>query len=67
MASGGRNIIPGVGEDTNMEQEEYDAAMYGAHELPDEYSKLPTCCYCAANALQILCITNCSMRCPCAA
>ena len=67
MASGGGDINPGVGEDTNIQQEEYDDAMYGPHELPDEYSKLPTCCYCAAKALQIQCITHCAMRCHCAA
>ena len=67
MASGGGDINPVVGEDTNIQQEEYDDAMYGPHELPDEYSKLPTCCYCAANALQIQCIKHCAMRCHCAA
>ena len=59
MASGGGDINPGVGEDTNIQQDEYDDLMYGPHELPDEYSKLPTCCYCTANMLQIQSITYC--------
>ena len=66
MASGGGDINPGVGEDTNIQQDEYDDPMYGPHELPDEYSKLPTCCYCAANAANTMYYTLfwcCVMHC----
>ena len=44
MACGGGDINPGVGEDPNIQQDEYDNPMYGPNELLDEYSKLSTCC-----------------------
>ena len=53
MASGGGDINPGVGEDPNMDEEQYDDPIYGPNNLPNEYSKLSTCCLCAADTLLI--------------